>query len=358
MFVFVGQVERGLRGREGFQEIDLIETIGAPRQVVGASPTTPATAAATLEAAVRATVDGRPGPVAARPPEDLLDRRCRTARDAPSSVRTPPPRPTTRSATCSSCSPRAERPVILAGAGVLRARCSNDLVRLAELLHVPVIASWRRGDVIPNDHPLYLGMTGYGSPATVRERLATRGRAARDRLPARRDHDVRLPDPGRRPRWAHVDIAPGRSPSGSPAPDDHVTRRRPPVPPRRRRPPPATRRPRREPVEARDRAQRRGPRRLGGGDGHRRPPLDRPRASIPAGSSRPCASCCPTTPSSPRTPAASGLGGARASGSAGRARSSVPRPARWATACPAAIAAALVHRDRPVVALSATAASG
>jgi len=35
----------------------------------------------------------------------------------------------------------AERPVILAGAGVLRARCSNDLVKFAELLHVPVIAS-------------------------------------------------------------------------------------------------------------------------------------------------------------------------------------------------------------------------
>ena len=58
----------------------------------------------------------------------------------------------------------AERPVILAGAGVLRARCSNDLVRFAELLHVPVIAAWRRGDVVPNDHALYLGMAGYGGP--------------------------------------------------------------------------------------------------------------------------------------------------------------------------------------------------
>ena len=60
----------------------------------------------------------------------------------------------------------AERPVILAGAGVLRARCSNDLVRFAELLHVPVIAAWRRGDVVPNDHPLYLGMAGYGAPGS------------------------------------------------------------------------------------------------------------------------------------------------------------------------------------------------
>ena len=39
----------------------------------------------------------------------------------------------------------ARRPVILAGAGVLRARTSTDLLKLAELLDVPVIAGWRRG---------------------------------------------------------------------------------------------------------------------------------------------------------------------------------------------------------------------
>ncbi len=65
----------------------------------------------------------------------------------------------------------AERPVILAGAGVLRARTSTELIQFAELLHVPVIASWRRADVISNDHPLYLGMAGLGAAAIVRERL-------------------------------------------------------------------------------------------------------------------------------------------------------------------------------------------
>ena len=53
--------------------------------------------------------------------------------------------------------------MILAGAGVLQARTSGNLIRLAELLRVPVVASWRRGDVISSDNPLYLGMTGYGS---------------------------------------------------------------------------------------------------------------------------------------------------------------------------------------------------
>ena len=65
----------------------------------------------------------------------------------------------------------AERPLILAGAGVLRARTSTDLTRFAELLRVPVVASWRRGDVISNENPLYLGMAGLGAPDIVRERI-------------------------------------------------------------------------------------------------------------------------------------------------------------------------------------------
>ena len=82
----------------------------------------------------------------------------------------------------SSSWPRPERPVILAGAGVLRARTSTELTRFAELLQVPVIAAWRRADVISNDHPLYLGMAGLGA-AAVGPRAARRRRcAARHRL--------------------------------------------------------------------------------------------------------------------------------------------------------------------------------
>jgi acetolactate synthase-1/2/3 large subunit len=65
----------------------------------------------------------------------------------------------------------SRRPLILAGAGVLRARSTDALVRFAETIRVPVVASWRRGDVFPNDNPLYLGMTGPGAPASVRARL-------------------------------------------------------------------------------------------------------------------------------------------------------------------------------------------
>ena len=129
--------------------------------------------------------------------EDLLDEEV-PAGMAPHLSRVPPPRPTDDEVRdVLQLLAGAERPVILAGAGVLRARTSNDLIRLAELLRVPVVASWRRGDVISNDHPLYLGMTGYGSPPTVRARLEAADAMLVIGSPARRDHDVRLVDPGR-----------------------------------------------------------------------------------------------------------------------------------------------------------------
>ncbi len=101
---------------------------------------------------------------------------------------------------------------------MLRARTSTDLLRLAELLDVPVIAGWRRGDVISNDHRLYLGMAGYGSPAAVRERL--------ERADALLVLGCRLSEitsfgytiPTSDQRWAHVDVEPIGGRDGLPPP--------------------------------------------------------------------------------------------------------------------------------------------
>jgi len=102
----------------------------------------------------------------------------------------------------------AERPVILAGAGVVRSRGTRDLVRLAETLEVPVVAGWRRADVFPNDHRLYLGMAGFGAPETVRERLqaADAVLVLGSRLSEVTTFGYTVPAPGA--RWAHVDRAP------------------------------------------------------------------------------------------------------------------------------------------------------
>ena len=106
MFVLVGQVDRGLRGREAFQEVDLVETIGRLAKWAGEIDD-PATAADTLEAAVRATVEGRPGPGAAQHaggrPRPAAPRGHAGAR---SSARTPRSRTRPTSGRCSTSSPR------------------------------------------------------------------------------------------------------------------------------------------------------------------------------------------------------------------------------------------------------------
>ena len=218
MFALIGQVERASRGRESFQEIDITGSLGRLAKW--------ATEPTDVESAVQAAVDavdkalnGRPGPVVLSLAEDLLDEEV-PAGMAPHLARIPPPRPSDDQVRdVLRLLTGAERPVILAGAGVLRARTSNDLIRLAELLRVPVIASWRRGDVISNDHPLYLGMTGYGSPPTVRARLeaADAMLVIGSRLGEITTYGWSIPAAGA--SWAYVDIAPAILPDSLPAPE-------------------------------------------------------------------------------------------------------------------------------------------
>jgi acetolactate synthase-1/2/3 large subunit len=209
LFALVGQVDSRHRGREAFQEIDLVRTIGGLAKYA-AEPTTPAEAADAVAEAVRQALGGRPGPALIALREDLLDAELpEMPLAAPSRIVATRPEDTDVRAVLHLLA-SAERPVILAGAGVLRARTSNDLVRLAELLRVPVMASWRRGDVISNDHPLYLGMTGYYAAATVRPRLeaADAVLVLGCRLSEVASFGWSVPGPST--RWAHVDVEPTR----------------------------------------------------------------------------------------------------------------------------------------------------
>jgi acetolactate synthase I/II/III large subunit len=222
MFAIVGQVERASRGREGFQEIDLVGSIGRLAKWA-AEPADVLEAVRTVGEAVDQALSGRPGPVLLSVAEDLLDEMVPVG-VVPATTRITPLRPSDDEVRdVLQLLSSAERPVILAGAGVLRARTSNDLLRLAELLRVPVIASWRRGDVISNDHPLYLGMAGYGSPPVVRERLARADTmlVIGCRLGEITSFGWTIPGPGT--RWAQVDLVAGRADPSLPGPDLQIT---------------------------------------------------------------------------------------------------------------------------------------
>ena len=216
MFALVGQVETAHRGHEAFQEIDQVATIGGLAKWA-AEPRTVDDVAPAMAEAVRQALGGRPGPVLLSFPEDLLDEvvPAETRVDA---TRSGPARPDDADIRAViELLASADRPVILAGGGVLRARTSTELLRFAELLQVPVVAAWRRADVISNDHPLYLGMAGYGAPASVRERLAAAD--AMLVIGCRLNEPTSSEDaiPGETTRWAHVDLDPARAAGLRPA---------------------------------------------------------------------------------------------------------------------------------------------
>jgi len=212
LIAIAGQVDRQARGREAFQEADLVAVFGSlcrwAREVrdVAALP-------GALDEALRRATTGRPGPVLLSLPEDLLDEPAPVdgGRIATATVlgppRAPEPDPTTVRRILHLLLD-ARRPLIVAGAGVLRSRATADLVRFAEMVDVPVVAAWRRPDVFPNDHALYLGMSGYFAAPTVHPRLleADALLVLGCRLNEVASHRWSVPAPGA--RWAHVDLEP------------------------------------------------------------------------------------------------------------------------------------------------------
>jgi acetolactate synthase-1/2/3 large subunit len=216
-FAAVGQVARSLLGHEAFQEIDQVATLGALAKWA-AEPHNAADVPSVMTEAIRQALGGRPGPVLLALPEDLLDE------PMPDDARIDPARPSLPRASDEEIRAviellaSARRPVILAGAGILRARTSTELTRFAELLQVPIIAGWRRADVVSNDHALYLGMAGLGAAPSVRERLEAADAllVIGSRLNEATSYGYTVPRAGM--RWAHVDLVPGR-PSGLSAPE-------------------------------------------------------------------------------------------------------------------------------------------
>jgi acetolactate synthase-1/2/3 large subunit len=219
VIAIVGQVRRDVQGREAFQEMDVVRAF-EPIVKWAAELKDAASAPALIERAVATATRGRPGPVLLAVPADLMDATLpatASGRGQLAAEHHPEPDPVLVRKVLHLLTD-ARRPVILAGAGILRARSTDALVRFAETIRVPVIASWRRGDLFPNDNPLYLGMTGLGSPVSVLARLqeADAMLVLGCRLGEMTSYGYRIPGP--ETKWAHVDAEPhGGAPGPHPA---------------------------------------------------------------------------------------------------------------------------------------------
>ena len=86
----------------------------------------------------------------------------------------------------------AERPLLVAGGGIVNADAAGLLVEFAELVGVPVVPTLMAWGVIPDDHPLMAGMVGlqtshrYGNATMLAVRLRARHRQPLGQPPHRR----------------------------------------------------------------------------------------------------------------------------------------------------------------------------
>jgi acetolactate synthase-1/2/3 large subunit len=168
LLAFVGQVETDFRYREALQEVELAAFLGAVTKWAVEAPNG-ARLPELVGEAWRLSVSGRPGPVAIAVRGDILDELVPDEPIPQTAVPVSGVRPADGAAIVAMLA-AARAPLIVAGGGVLQARATAELVTLAERLAVPVMTSFRRPDVFPNDHPLYLGPLTFGAPPFVAER--------------------------------------------------------------------------------------------------------------------------------------------------------------------------------------------
>lgn len=169
MVVFLGQVHSKFRGREGFQEVELERFFGHIAKwtvEIKDAERMPEL----VQRAFRIAKSGRPGPVVVALPEDVLVAEAELSFGPVAPV--PKPRPgASEVAAIEQLLANAKRPLILSGGGVIAADGEQALLKLAEAFHIPVMSAFRRHDIFPNNHRLYVGHSGLGTFTPILDTL-------------------------------------------------------------------------------------------------------------------------------------------------------------------------------------------
>jgi acetolactate synthase-1/2/3 large subunit len=160
MLLFVGQIARGDRGRGAFQEVDYAAVFGTLAKLAFEIDEADRMAEQ-VDRAFSVAVAGRPGPVVIALPEDML------VEDAGPRLPSPTaPSPAALTAeTLKVIETRlaaAERPLMILGGVGWTEQALDGLAAWAEGLQLPVALSFRRKDLLDNDHPCYIGDLGLG----------------------------------------------------------------------------------------------------------------------------------------------------------------------------------------------------
>ena len=169
LILFIGDVDRATRDREAFQEVDF-QAMFAPLAKWAARIDDAARIPEYVARAYAVAMNGRPGPVVLALPEDMLLEPV-AAIDRPRVERLPQGCDEAALDHFADLLATAERPVAIVGGAGWDNLAAQDFAAWADRTGVPVVAAFRRQDAIPNACPSYAGNLGYGPNPKLIERI-------------------------------------------------------------------------------------------------------------------------------------------------------------------------------------------
>ena len=162
MVAVTGQVPVAMIGKDAFQESDIIG-MANPAVKYSYQPRTPEEIPEVVKQGFYIAETGRPGPVLIDIPKDVQQNDGKFT--FPDEVRIPgyhpwtdPDIPSIEKAIELLLS--AEKPIILAGGGVIISSAFAELQSIAEMLMIPVVTTFKGKGAFPENHPLSLGPIG------------------------------------------------------------------------------------------------------------------------------------------------------------------------------------------------------
>lgn len=169
MILFIGQVERGMREREAFQEVDYKAFFGSVAKWV-VEINDPTRVPEFVARAFRVAMQGRPGPVVISLPEDMLMEPAAVA-DVPfiePAATWPGAQDLQR---LQGFLEEATRPFAILGGSGWSAEAVADFTSFAEAYDLPTGTSFRRQMLFSADHPNYAGDVGINPNPKLAERV-------------------------------------------------------------------------------------------------------------------------------------------------------------------------------------------
>jgi acetolactate synthase-1/2/3 large subunit len=169
LILFVGQIDRGVGGREAFQEVDYRQMFGKLAKWTD-EITDAARIPEILSHAFHVAMNGRPGPVVLALPEDMLRERVDAA-PGPRVSASPIGPVATDVERFAAWTDAAERPVLILGGSRWDAAATIAIAEYAHAAAIPVAVSFRRQQLFDHTDANYAGDVGIGANPALVQRL-------------------------------------------------------------------------------------------------------------------------------------------------------------------------------------------